>query len=144
MTVSLCNIHWRSFLNSRLFFTNTELDFMWFFWFMKSLSLKTLVQLDCTFASLRERSLLRCKTLDQCLCLGAYFATIFQFCFSGVVFCTCGPFFCFWFLVSPHPVFAFQLVLVNRRRSQTQILWRLLWNGLEGFTRSLAALGKVC
>lgn len=111
---------------------------------MKSLSLKTLVQLDCTFASLRERSLLRCKTLDQCLCLGAYFATIFNFCFFRGCFLYLFFFVFVFVLVSPRPAFEFQLVLVNRRRSHTQILWRLLWNGLEGFTRSLAALRKGC
>lgn len=57
---------------------------------MNSLSLKTLVQLVCTFASLCEGSLLRCKRLDQCLCLGAYFATIF--CFRGLFSLFCGLF----------------------------------------------------
>lgn len=67
----------------------TELDFIEFRSMIKACPLKkTLAQLVCTFASVCEGALLRCKRLDQCLCLGAYFAT--NLLFYGVLFFTCG------------------------------------------------------
>lgn len=53
---------------------------------------------------------------------GLFCYYLFLFCFlGGVVFCTCGLLF-FFFLVSPHPVFVIQLVLVLLEMRNTDIV----------------------
>lgn len=120
MTVSLCNIHWSSFLNGRIFFINTvRFDLILI---NKKLVPKSLVQIVLHFRLFYTRG--RCDVFEA----GPVPVVRGLFCYSLLVF-RGGCFLYLWFVLI-HSILYYYCLWIQWCWSwlETLILWLLLWN----------------